>query len=93
MNKFKCKVVKKVTVFHNFIAWFACAFLKTEIFYCTLENLKKELGKKKRMIKNIKRLIKESSEEEIRIQFKKAFEEIDKWQEEVKVMEEELKRI
>lgn len=93
MNKFKCKIVKKVTVFHNFISWFARAFLKTEIFYCTLENLKKELGKKKRMIKNIKRLIKGSPEDELRMQFKKAFEDIDRWQKEVEVMEEELKRI
>lgn len=91
--KFKCKKVEKIRFYHNFIAWFVRTFLKIEIFYCTLEELKKELSKRKRMIKSIKRLIKESSEEEMRIQFKKAFEEIDKWQEEVKVMEEELKRV
>ena len=91
--KFKCKKVEKIRFYHNFIAWFACAFLKTEIFFCTLEVLKKELSRKKRMIKNIKRLIKGSPEDELRIQFKKAFEDIDRWQEEVKVMEEELKRV
>ena len=80
-----------MTIFHKFIVWFAHTFLKMEIFYCTLDVLKKELNKKKRMIKNIKRLIKGSSEEEIRTQFKKAFEEIDKWQQEVEVMEKELK--
>ena len=92
MNKFKCKIVKKVTVFHNFIAWFACTFLKTEIFFCTIEVLKKELGKKKRMIKNIKRLTKGSPEDELRIQFKKAFKDIDRWQKEVEVMEKELQK-
>ena len=45
------------------------------------------------MIKNIKRLIKGSPEDELRMQFKKAFEDIDRWQKEVEVMEEELKRI
>ena len=93
MNKFKCKVVKRVTVFHDFMVWFARNFLRTDIFYYTLEAFKKELNKKKRMIKNLKRLIKGSSEDEIRIKFKKAFEEIDRWQEEVEIMEEELKRI
>ena len=89
---FICRKVKKVTVFHNFMAWFARVFLKIEIFYCTLETLKKEMNKRKRMIKNIKRLLKDFSEEEVRKQFKKGLEEVDKWQKEVEVMEKELQR-
>ena len=92
MNKFICKKVKKVRFYHSFITWFALTFLKIEIFYCTEDVLKKEMNKRKRLIRNLKKLIKDSSEK-VREQFKKGIEEMEKWQEEVKVMEEELKRV
>ena len=91
MNKFICKKVKKARFYHNFMTWFAHIFLKIEILFCTVEVLKKEMNKRKRMIKNIKRLMK-GSEDEVRIQFKKAFEDIGRWQKEVEIMEKELQK-
>lgn len=89
--KFKCKKVEKIRFYHNFIAWFARIFLKTEIFYCTLETLKKELSKRKRMVKNIKRLLKEPPEV-LEKEYPTGIQEIKKWQKEVDIMEEELQK-
>ena len=89
---FLCRKVDRMRFYHKVIKWVARTFFKTNVFFCTLEVLKKEMNKRKRMVKNIKRLIKGGSEEEVRKQFKKAFDEINKWQEEADIMEKELKR-
>ena len=89
MNKFICRKVKKIRFYHNFMSWFAITFLKVELFYCTIETLKKEMDRRKRIIKNFKRLLKEETSRE---NFKRAFDTIDSWQKEVDIMENELKR-
>ncbi len=93
MNKFICRKVRKVRFYHKIISWLAITFLKTEIFYCTVETLKKEMNQRKRLVKNLKRLLKDFSEEDVRKQFKKGVEEIEKWQKEADIMEKELKRV
>lgn len=90
--KFICKKVKEIKFYHKVISWLAYTFLKVNLFYCTEEILKKELNKKKRMLKNMKRLIKDPYSEKTEVQFKKAYEKLDKWQIEIDTMEEELKR-
>ena len=87
--KFICRKVNKVSLFNKIIAWFARTFINVNIFYCTIEILKKEMNRRKRIIKNFKRLLKEETSRE---NFKRAFDTIDSWQREVDIMEDELKR-
>lgn len=92
MNKFICKKVKKIKLYHRVLAYIAKVILKTEVFYCTEELLKKEISRRKHLIENIRKLLKNSSEDKIKEQFKKAFDEIKIWQEEIDIMEKELQR-
>ena len=91
MSKFICKIVKKVRFYHKIISWFARTFFETEIFYCTIEILKKEMNKRKRMVKNVKRLLKESPEV-LEKEYAKGIHEIGRWQKEANIMEKELQR-
>ena len=88
--KFICRKVDRIKFYHKVIKWVASTFFKTNIFFCTLEVLKKEMNKRKRMIKNIKRLVVDTSS--MRKKFKKGYDEIDIWQKEADIMEKELKR-
>ena len=88
--KFICRKVDRIRFYHKIIKWVAHTFFKTNIFFCTLEVLKKEMNKRKRMIKNIKRLVVDTSS--MRKKFKKGYDEIDIWQKEADIMEKELKR-
>ena len=87
---FICKKVDRLRFYHKIIKWVARTFFRTNVFFCTLEILKREMNKRKRMIKSIKRLVNDTPS--TRNEFKRAFDEIDIWQKEADIMEKELRR-
>ena len=84
--KFICKKVKKIRWYHDKISQLMKFLFNIEIFFCTLEELEKEIKKKKKLIKNIKKLTKEVNPN-IKEKFKKGFGLIKDWEEEVKIIQ------
>ena len=89
--KFVCKKVKKIRWYHDKISQLMKFLFNIEIFFCTLEELEKEVKRKKKLIKNLEKLTKEVNPE-IKEKFKKGFGLVKDWKEEVKIMEQELNR-
>ena len=85
---FVCKKVKKIRFYHIFFIWLASTFFNTDLFYGTEKVLRKEMNKRKRLVKNIKRLFKEPSDEK----YEKGLQEIERWQKEADIIEKELYR-
>lgn len=89
--KFVCKKVKKIRFYHIFFIWLASTFFNTDLFYGTEKILRKEMNKRKRLVKNIKRLFKEPSES-TEEKYEKGIQEIERWQKEANIIEKELYR-
>lgn len=80
----KVKLINEKRWYHSILArFFDFEFLKEEDF-------KRELNKKKRMIKNLRRLIKDPSY--VQENFEKGYGTIERWQKEVDYMEKQLKK-
>ena len=83
----KIRKVKKIKWYHEFISNFSSVYTFLEE-----EDFKKEFNRRKRMIKNIKRLLKDPDATVTKKSFKKAFDEIERMQKEVDYMEKQFKK-
>lgn len=90
--KVVCKKVKKIRWYHDKISQLMKFLFNIEIFFCTLEELEKEVKKRKELIKNFKKLIKENLTEEEKEIYKKGFDAIEDWETNTYIMEQELNR-